>query len=104
MTWLTAGVVLFLFGLGLAGTSARVGADDRAQGEAAFSSARCPRCHGDDALGATGPPLVPMAFSIDRFRKIVRTGNDVMPAFTEEELPDADVAAIHRYLGSLAAQ
>jgi len=45
-----------------------------------------------------------MAFSIERFKKIVRTGNDVMPAFTEEELPDADVAAIHRYLESLAAQ
>ena len=45
-----------------------------------------------------------MAFSIERFKKIVRTGNDVMPAFAEEELPDADVAAIHRYLESLAAQ
>jgi mono/diheme cytochrome c family protein len=98
MTWMAAGAFLFVFGLGLAGLSTRPPADDESR---TFADARCPRCHGEDAQGATAPALVPMTYSIERFTRIVRAGNDVMPAFTEEELGDADVAAIHRYLKSL---
>lgn len=65
-----------------------------------YVRAGCPRCHGDDAQGATGPSLLPMAYDVEEFRRVVRAGNTVMPAFGESELSDQDIAGIHAYLAS----
>lgn len=60
---------------------------------------RCAPCHGVNGEGFIGPafndrPLLPTEFILDR----VRTGPEVMSAFTLEELPDAQVALIAEYL------
>ncbi len=67
-------------------------------GEALFKL-RCAPCHGLNGEGFIGPafndrPLLPTEFILNR----VRTGPQVMSAFTPEELSDDQVALIAEYL------
>lgn len=73
-------------------------ADVAMTGEALFKL-RCAPCHGLNGEGFIGPafndrPVLPAEFVLNR----VRTGPEVMSAFTVEELPDDQVARIVEYL------
>jgi mono/diheme cytochrome c family protein len=60
---------------------------------------RCAPCHGPNGEGLIGPsfrdrPVLPLNFVLSR----VRSGPEVMSAFSPDELPDAQVAAVVDYL------
>jgi len=58
---------------------------------------RCAGCHGP---GQT-PMKSPAALGLDRFRTLVRQGQDQMPAFPATALPADELAALEAYLVSL---
>jgi quinoprotein glucose dehydrogenase len=69
---------------------------------AALYTARCLTCHGLGGAGAAsgGTRAIGGAsrMALDAFRQIVRGGRADMPAFAD--LTDADIAALHTYLGN----
>jgi quinoprotein glucose dehydrogenase len=60
----------------------------------------CAACHGP---GQT-PMRSPATLGPENFRKLVRQGQDQMPAFSEEMLPPASVDALEAYLITLASK
>jgi mono/diheme cytochrome c family protein len=62
----------------------------------------CKNCHGKDGEGAFGPDLAGRGLSASQFRQAVRKPWGVMPAFTEEQLSDAEIAGLAAYFGSLS--
>jgi len=58
---------------------------------------RCAGCHGP---GQT-PMKSPSALGLDRFRTLVRQGQDQMPAFPATALPADELAALEAFLASL---
>jgi len=58
---------------------------------------RCAACHGP---GQT-PMRSPAALGLERFRALVRQGQDQMPAFPVTALPEDDISALAAYLLSL---
>ncbi len=65
--------------------------------------AQCASCHGAGGIGGSGPALNTSEFA-RQFRsdaqivKVVRRGDDDMPAFSQSVLSDADLAAIVGYI------
>ena len=78
-------------------------AGDGAQGEALWAAQPCSGCHGANAEGNLGPRLAGTGLSFDQVLLQVRTGAAPMPAFTEEQISDQQVADIYAWLKSLAA-
>lgn len=72
-------------------------------GRAAFQS-HCAACHGAEATGGSGPPLVPFVHGDMGLLGIVRRGGSEMPSFSDNEVGDKDVAAIAAYLRSLSSK
>ncbi|HEX4635973.1 MAG TPA: cytochrome c [Rhizomicrobium sp.] len=62
----------------------------------------CKNCHGKDGEGAFGPDLAGRGLSVGQFRQAVRKPWGVMPAFTEEQLSDAEIAGLTAYFASLS--
>ena len=54
----------------------------------------CKRCHGEEGRGAKGPQLVPFKLSYEKALDRIRHPECEMPAYSEDELSDADVAMI----------
>jgi len=54
----------------------------------------CKNCHGKDGEGAFGPDLAGRGLSANQFRQAVRKPWGIMPAFTEEQLSDAEIAGL----------
>ncbi len=63
--------------------------------------ARCRDCHGDKGEGGFGPDLAGRQLSFDQFKQAVRKPWGIMPAFTEQQISDADMANFLAYFGSL---
>jgi len=62
----------------------------------------CERCHGPEGRGTTkGPTLVPFESTYERVLRQVRHPECDMPAFTESDLSDEQVAQIVTYLKSI---
>jgi mono/diheme cytochrome c family protein len=61
----------------------------------------CKNCHGKDGEGAFGPDLAGRGLSASQFRQAVRKPWGVMPAFTEEQLSDTEIAGLTAYFASL---
>ena len=61
-----------------------------------FDTHGCAACHGDRAQGGVAPRLT----KIDRkaLERIVRTGPGLMPAYSEEALPDEQLEDIYLFL------
>ncbi len=75
------------------GSSASSG-DVDAEGIAQSS---CASCHGSDFSGGMGPALAGMSLSEDEFSEIVRNGQGQMPAFSEDQINDEELSALHTY-------
>jgi mono/diheme cytochrome c family protein len=58
----------------------------------------CANCHGDSAQGDFGPRLAGTDSSYDQVLQTVRAGRGNMPAFSEEQITDQELAAIYAWL------
>ena len=63
----------------------------------------CYQCHGYDGQGgvATGPALVPRGGNFESFAAYVRQPAGVMPPYSANILPDAELQEIYEYVSSL---
>jgi len=61
----------------------------------------CKNCHGKDGEGAFGPDLAGRGLSAAQFGQAVRKPWGVMPAFTQEQLSDAEIAGLAAYFASM---
>ena len=73
------------------------------EGEAlwASSNSRCNSCHGPSGEGAFGPDLAGRQLSVAQFRRAIREPWGIMPAFSEQQYSDQEVAHIQAYMDSL---
>jgi mono/diheme cytochrome c family protein len=80
-------------------------AADAAKGKAAFLKYGCWQCHGTQGQGSVstsaGKVLAPDPLPYDGFAAIVRSTNRAMPPYSEQILPNDDLADIHAYLASI---
>jgi mono/diheme cytochrome c family protein len=58
----------------------------------------CSGCHGANAEGGTGPALAGQVPPYDKFRQIVREGADRMPAYSADQISDAELQLLHDWL------
>jgi len=61
----------------------------------------CKNCHGKNGEGAFGPDLAGRGLSAAQFQQAVRKPWGVMPAFTEEQVSDAELAGMAAYFATL---
>jgi mono/diheme cytochrome c family protein len=61
----------------------------------------CKNCHGMNGEGGFGPDLAGRGLSVAEFQHAVRKPWGVMPAFTEEQLSDAEISGLQAYFASL---
>ena len=61
----------------------------------------CKNCHGKNGEGAFGPDLAGRGLSGAQFQQAVRKPWGVMPAFTEEQVSDAELAGMATYFATL---
>jgi cytochrome b subunit of formate dehydrogenase len=72
-----------------------------AVGEALWPTLRCSFCHGLDAVNAQkGPELAGIDLSFEEFLIAVRSGNDIMPAFSKGEIPDSYMLHLWTWLST----
>jgi molybdopterin-containing oxidoreductase family iron-sulfur binding subunit len=71
---------------------------DSAPNHDLWSASSCAGCHGPTAMGGFGPPLAETKRPEHEFMRIVRTGKGMMPATSQKELSDKEVAAIYRFV------
>ena len=99
----------FLRTLALAATAAGVLssgaiAGDAAKGKIAYVKNGCYQCHGFMGQGGqAGSKLAPKPMPEEAFVNFVRTTNRAMPPYSEQILPNADLADIYTYVESLPA-
>ncbi len=68
----------------------------------AYTTAGCAGCHGAEGEGGVGPALA--GHTRDQvFRQVRTPKGDIMPAFAEDRLSDADVEVIVAWIDSLGA-
>ncbi len=91
---------LFAAVTALAATPSR--AADVAAGEKAFLRV-CAMCHADDALGADGPPLLPLKHDAQEFLDLARGGRGMMPPLPAATITDDEIASVVLYLARLNA-
>jgi mono/diheme cytochrome c family protein len=76
---------------------------DMASGKSLWegSNTQCRACHGKDGEGAFGPPLAGRGLSAGEFKQAARKPWGIMPAFTDEQVSDSDLANFAAYFASL---
>lgn len=72
-----------------------------AAGKEVWDGKRCLNCHGKQGQGGFGPDLAGRALTFAQFKHAVRKPWGIMPAFTEEQITDQNLADIRAYLTSL---
>ena len=77
-------------------------AADIATGEKAFMRV-CANCHAADALGADGPPLLPLKHGAEEMLQIARGGKDMMPPLPAATITDDEINSVALYLASIKA-
>ena len=90
---------------GAAAVGAPAPGGDAVKGKASFFKYGCYTCHGTEGQGAaaTGKKLAPNPMAYAAFSGFVRTTSRDMPPFTEQILPEPELADIHAYLRSIPA-
>lgn len=64
-----------------------------------IAQSSCASCHGSDFSGGVGPALAGLTLSEDEFTETVRNGQGQMPAFSEDQINDEELAALYTYFG-----
>lgn len=83
--------------LALQGCSTPSGKAD--EGARWFSMYRCNGCHGDKGKDGKGPELDAQKISYRSFKKKIRDSNSsIMPSYSEEKIPDQDIADMYYFL------
>src|SRR3989449_10689823 len=97
-------VALLLVPLAQNGTRAPASGDAQA-GKAIWEGAatQCKNCHGLKGEGAFGPDLAGRQLGVPQFRQAGRKPWGIMPAFTEQQLSDQEIAHLVAYFKSLPA-
>ena len=62
-----------------------------------IAQSSCASCHGSDFSGGVGPALAGMSLSEDEFSETVRNGQGQMPAFSEDQIKDEELTALHTF-------
>jgi mono/diheme cytochrome c family protein len=75
-------------------------AAENSPGERLYT-AKCKRCHGPEGGGGQGPALVPFKWTYEKALDLIRHPLCEMPAFSESDLSDEEVADIVAYLKSI---
>ncbi len=75
-------------------------AGDAAAGQQTYASLPCIGCHGENAEGSVGPMLAGFS-SWEKFKTIVRSGEDGMPKFGTDKVSDQQLADIFAWVSSL---
>ena len=90
---------------GAAAVGAPAPQGDAVRGKAAFLRIGCYTCHGYEGqgAGATGKKLAPNPLPYPAFSGFVRSTSRDMPPYTEQVLPEQDLADIHAYLRTIPA-
>ena len=65
------------------------------------SNTQCRSCHGRLGEGAFGPPLAGRGLSATEFREAARKPWGIMPAFTQDQVSDAELANFAAYFAGL---
>ena len=105
---LMAGGLSMVLILGACGNGGEDGSDETATEEGSSASSgdvdaegiaqsSCASCHGSDFSGGMGPALAGLSLSEDEFSEIVRNGQGQMPAFSEDQINDEELSALHTY-------
>jgi mono/diheme cytochrome c family protein len=75
------------------------------KGKAAYMKYGCWQCHGTQGQGSVatsnGKVLAPNPLPYESFLAFVRSTNGTMPSYSEQVLPNDDLADIHVYLSSI---
>src|SRR5437870_8498464 len=97
-------VALLLAPLAQTGTRSPAPGDAQA-GKALWDGAatQCKNCHGLKGEGAFGPDLAGRQLGVPQFRQAVRKPWGIMPAFTEQQLSDQEIANLVAYFNGLPA-
>ena len=76
---------------------------DAAAGKALWNEPRrwCKRCHGENADGGFGPDLAGRGLSVDQVKRALRQPWAIMPAYTEMQVTDRNIADLAAYFASL---
>lgn len=61
----------------------------------------CSRCHGIKGEGGFGPDLAGRLLSVDQYNRAIRRPWGIMPAYTEQQMSDQDIANLNAYLTGL---
>ncbi|MGD8820082.1 MAG: cytochrome c [Anaerolineae bacterium] len=72
---------------------------ERAQ--ALWTELACAGCHGANAEGAIAEGLTGEEFDYDEFQRVVREGEDGMPAYNSSQVSDSDLQLLYDWLTSL---
>ena len=90
---------------GAAAVGAPAPQGDPAKGKTAYLKYGCYTCHGYEGqgAGATGKKLAPNPLAYPAFSAFVRSTFAEMPPFTEQILPEPELADIHAYLRTIPA-
>ena len=80
-------------------------AADAKKGKDAFMKYGCWQCHGTEGQGSAitslGKVLAPDPMPLETMVAFVRSTNRAMPPYSEQVLPNEDLADIHAYLASV---
>jgi len=95
--------VLLLLAAARTGAAAQTG--DPQAGKALWDgqTTLCRQCHGAKGEGGFGPDLAGRRLSGAQFKQAVRKPWGIMPAFTEQQISDRDIAHLVAYFESLPA-
>ena len=97
---LCTGLAALAVGLVLGQASAFAASAEK--GKAAYVKYGCWQCHGFEGQGGVaGARLAPDPLPAEGFMAFVRTTNRAMPPYSEQVLPNEDLADIHAYLQSI---
>lgn len=92
---------LIIAALMTAASPARAAGAPALNGKALYDRVGCYQCHGYVGQGGAGTRLAPDLLPYEAFSQFVRNTTGAMPAYSMEVLPEGDLGAIYKYLGTI---
>lgn len=86
---------ILLLGICLLSVKAAGQTGHPSQADEIYSTSNCMGCHGQNAMGGLGPPIVNTKLTFEQFLTTVRDGKGMMPATTAKDLSDEQVRKLY---------